>query len=391
MRPLTARRPKVMLPVGGRPILEHLLMRAAEAGFDDFLILTHYHAEAVRKHFGNGKAWGVKVAYADQATAGGTGHAVARLKGHVKGPFTLVYGDAMFSAKDLAQFRKGKGLAVAAKQVEDARPYGLLTVKKGTLAGLEEKPATLRSGWVNAGAYRLDDEVIRACAELGASPRGELELTDAIAARAKGEKVHVLPTPSWRDVGRPWDLLEAQAELLATMKTRIQGKVDPSVVLEGPVIVEKGAHVRHHTVIEGPCLIQAGARVGPNAYLRGSTVIGPGCHVGAGVEIKNSLLMERTNVPHLSYVGDSVLGAGCNLGAGTQVANLKHSSRNVRVQLEDGAWVDTGRRKFGVILGDDVKTGINSTLNVGSVLGPGARVLPGRIVEGYVPPGAWVA
>lgn len=390
MRPLTANRPKVMLPVAGKPLLEHLVERAVEAGFDDFLFVTHYEAASVRQHFGNGRKWRAKIEYVDQGRAGGTGHAVARLKGRVRGDFCLVYGDALFATKDLAKFRDGKGLAIAAKRVEDARPYGLLSTRNGRLTGLLEKPDGPQAGWVNAGAYRLDASIVDRCAKLTASPRGEFELTDAIA-EAMDVGVRTVPTPSWRDVGRPWDLLAAQEDLLRDLRPRIEGKVDASAVLEGPVVVEKGAHVRHGTVIEGPCIVQAGARVGPHAYLRPTTVIGPGAHVGASVEVKNSLLMERANVPHLSYVGDSVLGQRVNLGAGTQIANLKHTDRNVRVQLEDGSWTDTGRRKFGAIVADDAKTGINATLNVGAVLGPGARVLPGRLVEGYVPAGAWVA
>lgn len=391
MRPLTANRPKVMLPVAGRPILEHLLVRLKSVGVREFTIVTQYQAEAVRSHVGDGRAWGVKVRYADQGTPGGTGHAVAALKGKVKGRFALVYADALFDAKDLRSVLAADGLAMAAKKVDDARPYGLLAVKNGRLQGLEEKPSVPQPGWVNAGAYVLSDRVVEACTRLTASPRGEFELTDAIAEAAREEGVRVVPTASWRDVGRPWDLLAAQEELMRDLRGDVRGQVDRSVALEGPVVVEKGAHVRHHTVVEGPCIVQRDARVGPNAYLRPSTVVGPGCHVGAAVELKNSLLMARSNVPHLSYVGDSVLGERVNLGAGTQVANLKHTDRSVRCQLEDGEWVDTGRRKFGVVVGDDAKTGVNATLNVGAVLAQGARVLPGRVVDGYVPAGAWVA
>ena len=77
MRPLTAHRPKVMLPVAGQPLVEHLLERAVDAGFDDFTFLTHYQAAAVREHFGNGRKWKAKVTYVDQGSAGGTGHAVS--------------------------------------------------------------------------------------------------------------------------------------------------------------------------------------------------------------------------------------------------------------------------------------------------------------------------
>lgn len=391
MRPLTANRPKVMLPVAGKPLLEHLVLRSVDAGFRDIQIVTHYHAEAVRAHFQDGKALGARITYLDQGGAGGTGHAVARLAGKVKEPFALVYGDSLFGVKDLAGLQGRRDPAIAAQRVQDASAYGLLSIQGGRLAGLEEKPGVPVAGWVNAGAYVLTPSVAKACAALAASPRGEIELTDAIVRTAQDGGVDVLKFRSWRDVGRPWHLLEAQEELMKNLQDDIQGQVDPLVEWEGPLVVEKGARVRSGTVIEGPCIIQAGARVGPHAYLRGSTSVGRGCHVGASVEIKNSILFDGANVPHLSYVGDSILGSGVNLGAGTQVANLKHSGRNVRVQEEDGTWVDTGRRKFGVVLGDGVKTGINSTLDVGAVIGAGARVLPGRIVHGHVPAGAIVA
>lgn len=388
MRPLTAHRPKVMLPVAGKPILEHLLERAVAAGFREFLFVTHYEQAAVRKHFGDGRRWKARIRYLDQKAAGGTGHAVAQLHRRVRGPFALVYGDALFDTADLAKFRDADGIAIGAKKVADARAYGLLTVRAKRLVGLEEKPREPRAGWVNAGLYTLTPDLVDRCVRLGSSPRGELEFTDAIREVLPEETVRVVPCDSWQDAGRPWDLLALQERLMGGLKRRIDGRVDRSAVLEGPVVVERGAHVRHGSVIEGPCIIQAGARIGPLAYLRASTVVGPDSHVGAHVEVKNSLLMESTNVPHMSYVGDSILGARVNLGAGTVVANLKHSDRAVRVSTEDGRWLNTGRRKFGAVVGDDVKTGVNSTINVGAVIGQGARVGPGRVVDGWVPPRA---
>ena len=107
--------------------------------------------------------------------------------------------------------------------------------------------------------------------------------------------------------------------------------------------------------------------------------------MGNACEVKNSILMEGTHVPHLNYVGDSILGERCNLGAGTKVANLRLDERNVRVPHR-GEEVDTGRRKLGVIMGDDVKTGINATIDVGTIIGEGAFIGMGAIARGVIAP-----
>ncbi|MFB6188306.1 MAG: glucose-1-phosphate thymidylyltransferase, partial [Halapricum sp.] len=183
----------------------------------------------------------------------------------------------------------------------------------------------------------------------------------------------------WLDVGRPWELLEANEWKLAEIDRRLDGDVSEDADLRGNVVVESGATVEPGVVIEGPALIRSGTEVGPNAYIRGATLLGEGVHVGQSVELKNTVIVGDSNVPHLSYVGDSVLGCGVNFGAGTKVANLRHDGGAVRVTVK-GERVSTGRRKFGVVVGDDVKTGINTSLNAGVTLSSGTRTTLGEVV-----------
>jgi bifunctional UDP-N-acetylglucosamine pyrophosphorylase/glucosamine-1-phosphate N-acetyltransferase len=159
----------------------------------------------------------------------------------------------------------------------------------------------------------------------------------------------------------------------------IEGDVAADADLRGTVVVEAGATVEPGVVIEGPVLVRSGADVGPNAYIRGATLLGEGVHVGQSVELKNTVVRAETNVPHLSYVGDSVLGRDVNFGAGTTVANLRHDDEPVVVTVK-GERVSTGRRKFGVVVGDGAKTGIQTSLNAGVTLSPGARTGPGESV-----------
>lgn len=120
--------------------------------------------------------------------------------------------------------------------------------------------------------------------------------------------------------------------------------------------------------------------IGPNCFIRPSTAIGNKVRIGNAVEVKNTIVMEGTHIGHLSYVGDSVIGRRCNFGAGTKVANLRHDGKNIKVMLK-GRIIDSGRRKLGVIMGDDVHTGINTSINIGVVMGKGRATVPGEVVK----------
>ncbi len=163
------------------------------------------------------------------------------------------------------------------------------------------------------------------------------------------------------------------------MERDIAGDVHEDADLRGNVVVQEGATVEPGVVMEGPVLVKSGATVGPNAYVRGATLLEEGVHVGNGVEVKNSVVMRDSAVPHLSYVGDSVLGRDVNLGAGTNVSNLRHDDEDIAIDVK-GESTSTGRRKFGVVLGHGVKTGINTSFNPGVVLSCDAFTYPGEVV-----------
>jgi len=141
--------------------------------------------------------------------------------------------------------------------------------------------------------------------------------------------------------------------------------------------------VRSGSYIVGPVVIGQDCAIGPNCYIRPHTSIGDGCHIGAAVEVKNSIIMNNSDAPHHNYVGDSIIGEGCNLGAGTKIANLRLDEQDITV-----AGRNTSRRKLGVIMGDNVKTGINACINVGCMIGNDAKIGPGAIAHGIISPGS---
>lgn len=392
MRPLTAERPKVMLPVGGVPVLERVVRMAAAAGIERVHLVVHYHREAIEAHFGDGAGFGVEVHYHDQGAPRGTGHALAAVAARPTDPFLVLSGDNLYGADDLAAFVSSPidmdTVLLGAVAVDDPTKYGALETDDDRLVKIHEKSDRPPSDLVNAGIYRFPPDIFRHVEDLEPSPRGERELTDAIDRLAADGRVRVQTLSDWRDVGRPWDLLDVTEALLDqeaeddTLWAQ-EGTVEDGVHLRGKVRIGPGAVIKSGTYIEGPVVIGPDAVIGPHAYIRGRTTIGTGCKVGAHTELKNSILMDGAKVPHLSYVGDSILGANVNLGAGTKVANLRHDKKNILVHTGPDERTDCGRYKFGVIFGDHVKTGINTSFNVGTVAGRGAGFAPGQSYSGH--------
>jgi bifunctional UDP-N-acetylglucosamine pyrophosphorylase/glucosamine-1-phosphate N-acetyltransferase len=382
MRPLTETRPKPMVPVAGRPLVEHVLDAAAPS-VDGLVVVVGYEGDQVREHVG-AEHDGVPVEYVTQDEQLGTAHAIQQAEPHVEERFLALNGDVLFDpglVAGLAEAGAEVDAAMAVMEVENPSSFGVVDTADGRVTGIVEKPDDPPSNLVNLGLYAFPSAVFDLIADLKPSERGEYEITDALASLVDaGQPVAAVEHDGlWLDVGRPWDLLDANEHLLADLDRRVEGSVEDGATLQGPVVVEDGARVRSGAYVEGPVVVQSGADVGPNAYVRGATVIGPGVRVGNAVEVKNSILMRDASVGHLSYVGDSVLGHDVNFGAGTMVANLRHDDENVKMMVK-GESTDTGRRKLGVVLGDGAKTGINSSLNAGLKLGTGATTKPGETV-----------
>ena len=383
MRPLTETVPKPMLPVADRPLCAHTADAAVEAGASELVFVVGYEADAVRDYF-EAEYRGVPVSFAVQDEQLGTAHAVNCAREQLDGAFVVLNGDNIYDTASIETLFE-TAPSIAAIEVDDPRNYGVLSTD-GTdetghrrITGIVEKPADPPSNLANAGAYAFPEAAID-WLDVPESERGEYEITDVVARVIDAHDVTAVRLSRWLDVGRPWELLEANEWKLSGLDRRLDGEVHGDADLRGDVVVESGAVVEAGVVIEGPALIRAGAEVGPNAYIRGATLVGEHCHVGHGVEVKNSVLMTGTNVPHLSYVGDSLLGTDVNLGAGTQVANLRHDDADVE-QTVKGERVSTGRRKYGVVAGPGAKTGVNTNLYPGVVLSANARTRPGESVD----------
>jgi UDP-N-acetylglucosamine diphosphorylase / glucose-1-phosphate thymidylyltransferase / UDP-N-acetylgalactosamine diphosphorylase / glucosamine-1-phosphate N-acetyltransferase / galactosamine-1-phosphate N-acetyltransferase len=383
MHPLTFTRPKVMLPIANKPIFEWNLLNAINAGLTEFVFIVGYKSKMVRNYFGDGTKWNVSIEYVNQGEALGTAHAIGTVESFVD-DFIVLCGDTIFGEEDFQNIAKNK-MSMGLVEVENAKEYGIVKLEGKRIVQIHEKMENPISNVINAGIYHFDSNIFSYIHKTGKSPRGEYEITDSINLLIEEENMEGIFLKEWRDVVYPWHLLDANEEILKKSEGKIEGDISENATLTETVVVGKNSKILPGSHIEGPVVIGSDCKIGPNCYIRPYTAIGNSCHVGNACEIKNSIIMNGSNVPHQNYVGDSVIGQNCNLGAGTKIANLRLDKKNINTIL-NGKKLDTNRRKLGVIMGDDVQTGINSAVDVGTIVGNKVFIGPGAMAKGEIKP-----
>lgn len=197
-----------------------------------------------------------------------------------------------------------------------------------------------------------------------------LDLTQTIAA------------PLFEGRTYPWEVLPDIKDFIIRLgETLPKDRFDE---VEEHVWVAKSAVVFKTAYLGAPCIIDEEAEVRQCAFIRGSAIVGKGAVVGNSTELKNVILFNRVQVPHYNYVGDSILGFKAHMGAGSITSNVKSDKSLVVVKAGEGG-IETGFKKFGAILGDNVEIGCNSVLNPGCVIGRSTNVYPTSCVRGVLP------
>lgn len=377
--PLTLTKPKPLLKIANKTVLEHNLEQLAGI-VDEAVIIVGYHKEMIMEFLGESFN-GIKITYIEQKEQKGTGHALQQAESILKERFILMNGDDLYSRLDIENCLK-HDYCVLSREVRDPRKFGVLVLDGNYLKGIIEKPKETKISMINTGLYILDAEIFRELKKMELSERGEYELTDAVKSLAKKKKIFCETVRGfWFSLTYPWYMLEANKYFLSKLdRSEIRGTIEPNASIKGNVIIGEGSLIRNGTYIEGPVVIGRNCRIGPNCYIRPSTSVSDNCRVGNACEIKNSIIMDDVNIGQLSYFGDSVLGENINIGAGTMVANLRHDNQNIK-SLVAGKLTDTERRKFGTVIGDNVHIATSTLIYPGRKIWPNKTTLPGEIVK----------
>lgn len=393
MRPLTLTKPKTMLPVAGKPIIQYNIESLRDNGITDILLIVRYKEEMVRNYFGDGSDFGVNIFYKTQKDFLGTANAISYGEDFIDDSIIVLNGDIILDDEIIHEIIKKYNYLtpdtlMLLTEVEDPSAFGVVEIENGNIKSIVEKPKheEAPSNLVNAGIYIFNKDIFDKIRKTEISERGEYEITDSVSLQIKDNKTVIghKTSKDWIDVGRPWELIEVNEDLIGKLKTEIKGTIEDGAFIHGEVFLDEGSVIKAGVYIEGNVYIGKNCDIGPNSYIRGNTYFGDNVHVGNAVEIKNSIIMENTNVSHLSYVGDSVIGSNCNIAAGTNIANLRFDNATIKTKIKNQK-IDSGRRKLGAIIGDSVKTGINSSFSPGVKVGHNSTIGSGVLLYEDLP------
>ncbi len=397
LNPITSTIPKPMIPIGGKPLLEHSILSLKEVGITEILLIVGYREEMIKTYFGNGtNKFNVNIDYITQDEHLGTAHAVGFAEEFVgTDNFLLMYGDLFADPIVYREIFKNyeknqnEGL-ISLYEVSHPQEYGIISLDSdGYVEKITEKPSLdLNLGnLANAGIFVFNPQIFEAIKKTTLSIRKEYEFTDSMRILIndlKGKiKGYVIKEFFWSDIGLPWHLLDANKYHLNKINNDIKGKIEENVKISGNVIIGKNALIRSGSYIIGPCYIGENSLIGPNAFIRPYTSIGDDCHIGMS-EIKNSLIFSHTAIPHFNYIGDSIICENVNLGAGTKISNLRFDNNSIKMSINEKL-IDSGRRKLGAIIGPNTQTGINSSIMCGKKIGESSIIGAHTLVKEDLP------
>ncbi|MFW6220766.1 MAG: bifunctional sugar-1-phosphate nucleotidylyltransferase/acetyltransferase [Nanoarchaeota archaeon] len=375
--PLTLTRPKPLLKVANKTIMEHNLEQL-NGIVDEVLIIVGYKNEMIINYFKN-QFKKIKIKYIIQKEQLGTGHALLLAEPFLKDKFLVMCGDDFYSKKDIIKLTKYNNATLVFEK-ENPKEFGVFIVENNKIINFIEKPQDFEIGLCNTSCYILTSKVFDLLKKLKKSPRGEYELTDAVLELIYQNEFKIVKVKDyWIPISYSWDLLNANSHFLKDIKSNIKGIVDKSVKVDGNLILGKESVILPGVFIEGNVIIGKNCKIGPNTYIRGPTTIGNNCRIGPS-EIKASIFFDNCRCDHVSCIGDSILGEKVHIGAHTVVANLRHDGKNHKSLIKNQL-IDTKRRKLGVIFGDNTDTGINTSFYPARKMWPNTFTFPSEVVK----------
>jgi UDP-N-acetylglucosamine diphosphorylase/glucosamine-1-phosphate N-acetyltransferase len=371
LRPFTVNRPKAMLSIADKPILQYIIESLAQNGIRDIVLIVGYRKEQVYDYLRSGECCGVSLTYVTQTSQLGTAHALMQARDAVGDEFLVLPGDNLIEAHTIADFVQVRPEALLAKRVGNAVRYGVVNIEGGEVQDIVEKPKEASSNLVNTGIYAFTKDIFKYMEDV-------LDIPDVLNNMlAEGYTINAMETDgTWLDVVYPWDIISLNHAVLNNIGVSLGGTIEAGVSLRGNVVVGPGSVIRSGSCIYGPAVIGSGCDIGPQVCIVPSTSIGDNVAISPFTEIKNTVIGNDVTIGPGCIISDSVIDQGCVLeGRFTAVSGQSE----VRVNGENPTI------NVGVIMGEECHVESNVTAQPGVIVGNYCQVKMMRVLSGRLP------
>ncbi len=306
LRPFTVTKPKAMLSIAGKPILQYVVEALAQNGIRQIVIVVGYKREQVFDYMGDGEQFGVNIVYITQERQLGTAHALAQAQDAVQNEFLVLPGDNLIRAGTIARFVASQPNAVLVTKIANQARYGVVITEDGRVKDIMEKPKEAKGNTINTSIYAFNRGIFDF---IGAN----LDIPDVLNdLLARGYAISAQETDGlWLDVVYPWDILSLNEAILRQIPPSLGGSVEAGAAVKGLVSVGTDTVIRSGSYIVGPVVIGDNCEIGPNVSILPSTSIGDNVVIASLSEIKNSVIGDDVTIGPGSIIQDSVIDDGC--------------------------------------------------------------------------------
>ncbi|MFC2010976.1 bifunctional sugar-1-phosphate nucleotidylyltransferase/acetyltransferase [Chloroflexota bacterium] len=371
LRPFTVTKPKVMLAIADKPILQYVVESLAQNGIHQIVIVVGYRREQIFDYLGDGEKFGVDIVYITQEKQLGTAHALAQAKDAIDSEFLVLHGDKLIEANTIAQFVTMQPNVMLVKEVDNPTRYGVVTIEEDAVKGIIEKPKEAQSNIINTGIYAFTREIFD---YIGT----ELDIPDVLNKMiAKGYTINAREIDgTWLDVVYPWDILNLNDAILRQIPANLGGNIEAGASVKGQVSVGQDTVIRSNSYIVGPVVIGKNCEIGPNVCLLPSTSIGDNVVISPFSEIENSVISDDVNISPGSIIQDSVIAESCVI-KGHFIA----CSGEAEVRVND----EYHLVKVGAMLGVGCNLGNNVVAQPGVIVGNYSQIQAMKLISGKLP------
>jgi len=377
LRPFTVNKPKVMLSIAGKPVLQHVIEALVANGIDNIVIVVGYKREQIYNYFGDGKDFGANIHYAEQEKQLGTAQALLKAKEMAQSKFIVLPGDNLIEKHTIANFVKQEPWAVLTKEIE--KPFRNIMIN---VEGNRVKETNLKerrnygpnreegTHLINTGIYSFYSEIFNHIdKELGIPM-----VLDKMIEQGRGIKA-LVTSSLWLDIIYPWNLLNYNAAILKDLEPKVAGIIEPGSHLLGQVEIGKNTIIRSGCYISGPVIIGNDCDIGPSTCILPFTSIGNNVNVNSFTRMKNSLIGNDVAIGANSDIEDSVIDSGCRIKG-----HFMALADRADIKIDDTIHNVTA----GAMVGEGCQIESCVLAMPGTIIGINCKINQMKVVSGYL-------